>query len=134
MDAVTSQDVDGSGERCGDRWDEDGEAAVLELLDDERRHERLLDLHECRLPNVLSAFPRDLLRETSKQRVSRNSLENRRLHPLAERFAQARTDGDPNQEAHRQDQDERQDILGGQPGREQHRERPNQGCPRTARP
>jgi hypothetical protein len=95
MDAFTGQDVDGSSERCGDRWDEDSEATVLELLDDETWYESLLDLYECRLPNVLSAFPRDLLRETSKQRVSRNSREKRPLHPLAERFAQARADGAP---------------------------------------
>src|SRR6516162_7632684 len=37
MHAFAADDIDGSGKRRGDRGDEDGEAAVFELLDDEGR-------------------------------------------------------------------------------------------------
>jgi hypothetical protein len=41
MHTFGTEDIDGSGEGRRDRWDEDGEAAVLELFDDEGRDERL---------------------------------------------------------------------------------------------
>jgi hypothetical protein len=36
MHAVVAEAIDGSGKRRGNRWDEDGEAAVLERMSDRR--------------------------------------------------------------------------------------------------
>src|SRR4029453_10691476 len=108
---VAAEDIDGSSQRRGDRWDEDGEAAVLELLDDEGRHERVLDFCEGGLPDVLAVFSGEALRETAKQRVARQSLEQRRLHPLAEHSAQARPDSDADQEADEQHEAEGKETL-----------------------
>ena len=43
------EDVDGPGKRRGNRRHEDRQPAVVELFDDERRDERVLDLDERRL-------------------------------------------------------------------------------------
>jgi hypothetical protein len=79
MHAFAAEDVDGSGERRGDRGHEHGEATVLQLLDDEGRDESFFDFGERRLPDILPALPGELLRQTTKERVARKLLEERLL-------------------------------------------------------
>ena len=55
------QNVDGSGERCRHRRNEDGEPAIVERLDDERRHERVLEFDQCRRPRSLLTISRQSL-------------------------------------------------------------------------
>src|SRR5215472_11233184 len=72
---VWSENVDGSGQRCRDGRDEDCEAPVRKVFDDECRNEGLLNLGERRLPCVVLALSRQPLGKASKQRVTRNSVE-----------------------------------------------------------
>src|SRR5262245_6754267 len=97
MHPFTAQDVDRSGERSGDRRDEDGEAIVRHLFDDEGRDEGVFDLDECWLPSVLAALPGDSLREAPKEPVAWKSLEECPVHPLSDDPAHARPNRDADQ-------------------------------------
>ena len=96
MDSPASQDMDGYREARWNGRDEDGEAAVLELFNDESRDKGLFDLDERRFPDVLPAFPRESLRETSEERVARKSLEERAIHVVPEDPANSRPNGRAN--------------------------------------
>ena len=96
MDSPASQDMDGYREARWNGRDEDGEAAVLELFNDESRDKGLFDLDERRFPHVLPAFPRESLRETSEERVARKSLEERAIHVVPEDPANSRPNGRAN--------------------------------------
>jgi hypothetical protein len=67
---------------------------------------------------MLPAFPRESLREASKERVARKSFEERAVHVVSDGHANSCPNGNANQKAHHQHEGERQDILGRQPGRE----------------
>src|SRR6185295_718244 len=112
MHTFATDDVDGSREGCRYRRDENGEAAIVDLLNDKSRNERVFDLDERRLPDGLAVFPGESLREASKERVTRKSLEERSLHPLSERSAHPRPDGDTDHETDEQHEHERQQTLG----------------------
>ena len=79
------QDVDGSGERCGHRRNEDGESAVIERLDDEPRNERVLEFDERRHPRGLAAISRHPLCQAADQAVPRKLPEEHDLEALADR-------------------------------------------------
>jgi hypothetical protein len=82
--SLTTDDVNRSGERCGDGRYEDGEAAVRQYFNDEGRDERLFDLDECRLPHVLAALSGKSSREASKEPVARKSLEECPVHAVSD--------------------------------------------------
>src|SRR5262247_2220821 len=83
MHALRREDVDGPGKRSRGGRNKDSETAVLKLFNNERRHERLFDFGEGRLPHVFLAASRDLLGQTPKERITWDSFEKRFLYPLS---------------------------------------------------
>ncbi|MNN50225.1 hypothetical protein D3C81_1647990 [compost metagenome] len=126
MHARPVEHVDGAGEWRGDRRDKNRVATVLELLDDEGRDERFLDLDQRGLPDVLAVVPRHLLGQAAEQRVARNSFQETFLRPLAGYLSQAGVEGTPDQEADHQHEEQGQDLLGGKPVRKELGEWPHQ--------
>jgi hypothetical protein len=101
MHAFAVEDVDGPGQGGRHRRHEDREAAILELFDDEGRDESLLDLGECRLPEIVPPITSQSLREASKQYVTRRSA-----RPLGVRTAA------PTRKPQGQHEEKRQNIFG----------------------
>src|SRR6185436_19240104 len=81
MDSLAIEDVNSTRKRSGNRRHEDG-VTVVELLDDEGRHERVFDLSQRGLPDLFATVGCHLLGKAAKQRISGNSFEERFLDAL----------------------------------------------------
>jgi len=120
------ENVDGTRERRRDRRDEDGVAPVLELLDDEPRDKGILDLDQRGPPSDLTAFPRHLEREAANNPIARDSLEDRPFEPVPSSPSNASTDGGADEGADRENEQQRQEVFGGNPIGEKRGERLHQ--------
>ena len=89
MHPLPVENVDGTGKRCGDRRNEDGVASVVELFDDEGRDKGLVTLEQRGLPGALATLPSHLVRKTAKERIARNSFEDRPFDPISDPAAHA---------------------------------------------
>ena len=120
------ENVDRTRERRRDRRDEDGVAPVLELLDDEPRDKGIFDLDQRGPPGALAAVPRHLVREAADDPIARDSLEDGPLEPFPSPPSDASTDGGADDGADRENEQQRQELFGGNPIGENRSERPHQ--------
>jgi hypothetical protein len=70
MHTIRRKDVNRPGEGGRYGWDEDGEAPVLQLFNDEGWAKGIFNLSQCRLPGTVLSVPGQLLGETSKKSVA----------------------------------------------------------------
>ena len=126
--AFAAEDVHGPGKRSGHRRDEDRESAVVELFDDERRDERVLDFDQCRLPGVLLTVSRQSLCQAAQQAVPRKPLEEQHSPCAREaaRPARVRT-ATPTRKQSAKQQEQGQEALSREPVRDHRCEWPHQG-------
>ena len=124
MHPLPLENVDGTRERRRDRRDEDGVAPVLELLDDEPRDKGIFDLDQRGPPRALAASPRYLLREAADDPIARDSLEDGPFEPVPSPPSDASTDGGADDGADRENEEQRQELFGGNPLGEKRGERP----------
>src|SRR5262249_14721117 len=124
------ENVHGASKRCRNRWDKNGIATILELLDDKCWDQGFFDLNQCRFPYIFSTLARNLLGEAAYERVAGDSLKEGCLELLAKHPSGPSPDGKADQEANHEHKDERESLLGWKPVREQEGERPHQTCDR----
>src|SRR4029453_12475729 len=105
----------GPRERRRDRRDEDGVAPVLELLDDEPRDEGIFNLDERGPPGALAAFPRHLVSEGADDPIARDSFKGGPFDPGPSPPSDASTDGGADDGADRENEEQRQELFGGNP-------------------
>ena len=78
-------DVDRARCRCRNRRDEDGAGIVVAILDQEGRHQRVLDLRQHDGEGLLVFLAGDLTRQAADERVARNLFEDGALERVLAR-------------------------------------------------
>ena len=86
----------------------------------------ILDLDQRCPPGALGAFPRHLAREAADDPIARDSLEDRPFEPVPSPSPDASADGGSDDGADRENQQQRQEVFGGNPIGEKRGERPHQ--------
>jgi hypothetical protein len=119
MNASGLQDVDGPGKRGGHGRHEHRETAVIKLLDYERRDESFLDFRQRRLPRSIVILSGQPMRKAAKGGVAGETVEHAVLDAVPGRSPYPRLDQEPDGEANKDHQQQRQEILGGKPIGEQ---------------
>ena len=77
MNTIAAENVHSASQRRGHRRHEDRVTAVRKLFDDECGYKSILYFGQRGLPGLIFALTGESLRETSKQSVARDFVENR---------------------------------------------------------
>ena len=111
MHPVARQDVDAAGHRRRRRGDEHRVGAVLEFLDDQCRHQRVLDLHQCGLQRLLLALPGQALGQPAQEGVAWEPLEHGPLARILRAEAGTGAHDQADHEAGADQEDDRHDLA-----------------------
>src|SRR5262245_6965547 len=111
MHAFGCEDIDGPGNRCGGRGNKNSETAVLKFLNYECGHQGLFNFRQRRLPHMFLTTSRQLLGQTPKECVPRDSFKERFLDSISCRSPCGCANNNTDEETDNQHEEKRKGLF-----------------------